>query len=406
MSENIVIAGTGMTQFGKQPNKTVRTLAEDAVQQALADAGIEAKDVETCFFSNAAAGLITGQEMIRGQAALRRTGLLGIPLFNVENACASAASAFHLAWLSVLSGQYEIALAVGSEKLTHEDKTRAFKAIATGVDLEDMAELTRRLDSTKTTKSDEKEGQSRSFFMDVYASMTREYMKASGATAADFADIAVKNHDHGALNPKAQYRDRVTRQEVLSAREIAPPLTLLMCSPIGDGAAAAVIMSERMAKKLGVRRPVRIRASVLISGRDHAPDEPGVVERAATKAYRVAGIEPRDAQVIEVHDATAPAELMVYEDLLLCARGEGPTLLRSGQTKLGGKNVVNPSGGLLSKGHPIGATGIAQIIEISDQLRGRAGARQVEGAKLGMTENGGGYLGPDAAAMSVNVFSI
>ncbi|MGH7803366.1 MAG: thiolase family protein, partial [Candidatus Binatia bacterium] len=359
MADKIVIAGTGMTQFGKQMDQTVRTLAEDAVKQALADAGIEAKDVETCFFSNAVQGVMTGQEMIRGQAALRRTGLLGIPIFNVENACASAASAFHLAWMSVASGQYDIALAVGSEKLTHEDKTRAFKAIGTAVDLEGLKDLQKKLDSTKTAdmKADDKAGQNRSFFMDVYASMTREYMKASGATAADFADVAVKSHDHGSLNPKAQYRDRVTREQVLAAREISPPLTLLMCSPIGDGAAAVVLMSEKKAKQLGVKQPVEIRASVLISGTDRAGDEPGAVERAALKAYKIGGVDPRDVHVIEVHDAAAPAELIAYEDLLLCGRGEGPALLRSGRTKLGGAQVVNPSGGLLSKGHPIGATG-------------------------------------------------
>jgi acetyl-CoA acyltransferase len=408
MAEKIVIAGVGMTQFGKQLDKSVRILAEEAVKEALADAGIEAKDVETCFFSNAVAGVMTGQEMIRGQVALRHTGLLGIPIFNVENACASAASAFHLAWMSVASGQYDIALAVGSEKLTHEDKTRAFKAIGTAVDLEGLKDLQKKLDSTKSPdqKKDEGAGQNRSFFMDVYASMTREYMKASGATAADFADVAVKSHDHGALNPKAQYRDRVTREEVLNAREISPPLTLLMCSPIGDGAAAAVIMSEKKAKQLGVKQPVEIRASVLISGTDRKGDEPGAVERAALKAYKIASVDPRDIQVIEVHDAAAPAELIAYEDLLLCGRGEGPGLLRSGRTRLGGAQVVNPSGGLLSKGHPIGATGIAQIVEICEQLRARAGERQVEGAKLGMTENGGGFLGRDAAAMSVNIFSV
>lgn len=408
MSDKVVVAGVGMTKFGKHVDRTVRTLAEEAVQEALADAGISAKDVQTCFFANAVSGLMTGQEMIRGQAALRYTGLLGIPIFNVENACASAASAFHLAWMSVASGQYDIALAIGSEKLTHEDKTRAFKAIGTAVDLESLADLQKTLDSTKTEtmKGDDKAGQNRSFFMDVYASMTREYMNASGATAADFADVAVKSHDHGALNPKAQYRDRVTREEVLNAREISAPLTLLMCSPIGDGAAAAVLMSEKIASRLGVKQPVTIRASVLVSGRDRKADEPGAVERAAKRAYEVSGVDPKDVHVIEVHDAASPAELIAYEDLMLCNRGEGPAFLRSGASRLGGKNVVNPSGGLLSKGHPIGATGIAQIVEICEQLRGRAGERQVEGAKLGMTENGGGFLGRDAAAMSVNVFSV
>jgi acetyl-CoA acyltransferase len=407
MADSVVVAGVGMTRFGKYLERGVRSLAEEAVGDALKDAGLEPKDVQTAYFANAVSGLITGQEMIRGQVALRNTGLLGIPIFNVENACASAASAFHLAWLAVASGQYDVALAVGAEKLFHEDKTRAFRAIGTAVDLESLQELKKKMAETQSkaaASGDQKAGENRSFFMDIYASMTREYMNQSGATAEDFADVAVKNHDHGALNPRAQYRNRCTREEVLASREISPPLTLMMCSPIGDGAAAAILCSEKVASRLGVRKPVAVRASVLISGRDRKADEPGAAERAAKRAYEVAGIGPEDVNVIEVHDAAAPAELMVYEDIGLCKRAEGPALLRTGKTKLGGKHVVNPSGGLLAKGHPIGATGIAQIVEICEQLRGTVGERQVSGARVGMTENGGGFLGRDAAAMSVHIF--
>jgi acetyl-CoA acyltransferase len=407
MADNVVVAGVGMTRFGKYLERGVRSLAEEAVGDALKDAGLESKDVQTAYFANAVSGLITGQEMIRGQAALRNTGLLGIPIFNVENACASAASAFHLAWLAVASGQYDVALAVGAEKLFHEDKTRAFRAIGTAVDLESLQELKKKMAETQSKSApagDQKAGENRSFFMDIYASMTREYMKQSGATAEDFADVAVKNHDHGALNPRAQYRNRCTREEVLTSREISAPLTLMMCSPIGDGAAAAILCSNKIASRLGVRKPIAVRASVLVSGRDRKLDEPGAAERAAERAYEVAGIGPEDVNVIEVHDAAAPAELMVYEDIGLCKPGEGPALLRTVKTKLGGKHVVNPSGGLLAKGHPIGATGIAQIVEICEQLRGTAGERQVTGARVGMTENGGGFLGRDAAAMSVHLF--
>ena len=404
MSESVLVAGTGMTRFGKFLERGVRSLAEEAVTEALKDAGVEAKDVQCAYFANAVSGLITGQEMIRGQVALRNTGLLGIPLFNVENACASAASAFHLAWMAVASGMYDVALAIGAEKLTHEDKMRSFKAIGAAVDLEGLKDLQKKISEGSSTQGGG--GENRSFFMDIYASMTREYMKASGATAEDFADVAVKSHDFGAMNPKAQFRNRVTREEVLASREVSAPLTLLMCSPIGDGAAAAVLMSEKAAKRFGVRQPIRVRASTLVSGRDRKADEPGAVERAAERAFEMAGVGPKDVQVIEVHDAAAPAELIAYEDLGLCPRGGAPDLLRSGATRLGGKHVVNPSGGLLSKGHPIGATGIAQIVEITEQLRGRAGERQVEGAKVGLTENGGGFLGRDAAAMSVHVLSV
>lgn len=400
----VKLAGVGMTRFGKYSDRGVRSLAEEAVGDALKDAGVGPKEIEAVFFSNAIAGLITGQEMIRGQVALRNTGILGVPLFNVENACASASSAFNLAWMAVMSGLYDVTLAVGAEKMSHPDKSLSFRAIGTAVDLEQAAQLRARMSQASPKEADGAE--KKSFFMDIYATNTREYMKISGATPETFADIAVKSHAFAALNPKAQYRDKVTREQVLNSRIVSPPLTVLMCSPIGDGAAAAVLMSERYAKKIGLRQPIDIRASVLMSGRDRAPDEPSALERVVKRAYEVAGVGPEDLDVIEVHDAAAPAELMAYEDLGLCKKGEGPALLRGGVTNLGGKHVVNTSGGLLSKGHPIGATGIAMIVEIADQLRGRCGERQVKGAKVGLTENGGGFLGRDAAAMSIHVLSV
>ena len=392
-----------MTRFGKYSDRGTRSLAEEAVADAVKDAGIAVKDIEAAFFSNAAAGLLTGQEMIRGQVALRHTGLLGIPLFNVENACASASSAFHLAWMAVGSGMYDIVLAVGAEKMHSEDKTRAFRATAAAIDLEELRELKAKNVGAAAPGTDKP---NKSLFMDIYAAATREYMRVSGATAGTFADVAVKSHAFAASNPKAQYRERVTREQVLASREISPPLTLLMCSPIGDGAAAAVLMSDRVARKLAIQRPVSIRGSVVLSGRDREPGEPSVLNRAVSRAYEVSGIGPADIDVLEVHDAAAPAELMAYEDLGFCARGQAPSRYAAGETQLGGRHVVNPSGGLLSKGHPVGATGIAQIYEIVEQLRGRAGARQVNGARVGLTENGGGFLGTDAAAMSIHIFSV
>jgi acetyl-CoA acyltransferase len=402
---DVVVAGIGMTRFGKFLDRGIRSLAEEAVRSALEDAGAEPAGVQTAFFSNAVGGLITGQEMIPGQAALRHTGVLGVPVFNVENACASASSAFHLAWMTVASGMNDVALAVGAEKLTHPDKTVSFRAIGTAVDLEQLHELTAGTEKGEGAGASQDGGQEkRSFFMDVYATMAREYMRSSGATVEDFAEVSVKNHLHGTLNPYAQYRDAVTRQDVLASREIAGPLTLLMCSPIGDGAAAAVLCSRPAARRLGVRDPVAVRASVVVSGRDREPGEETAVERAAERAFEAAGVAPADLDVVEVHDAAAPAELMVYEELGLCGKGEGPKLLASGATRLGGRQPVNPSGGLLSKGHPIGATGIGQIVEVVWQLRGQAGDRQVDGARVGLTENGGGFLGTDPAAMSVHVF--
>jgi acetyl-CoA acetyltransferase len=365
------------------------------------------------FFSNAVAGILTGQEMIRGQVALRYTGVLGVPIVNVENACASASSAFFLAHMAVASGAVEIALAIGSEKLTHPDKMRSFAAIGTAVDLDNLAAARESLSRTllgtgsagpEVLPGKQKDGGGKSPFMDVYAAMTRQYMERSGATTEDFARIAVKNQGNGKLNPKAQYGGDVTVEEVLASRQISGPLTLLMCSPIGDGAAAIVVCSEDAARRLGAET-VRVRATALVSGRDRTPEEPGAVERAVAKAYDIAGLGPEDLDVVEVHDAAAPAELMIYEELGLCGPGEGPKLLASGETALGGRIPVNPSGGLLAKGHPIGATGCAQLVELTDQLRGRCGARQVPRASVALAENGGGFLGTDPAAMVITVLS-
>jgi acetyl-CoA acyltransferase len=413
---DVFVAGAGMTRFGKYMDSTIRSLAEDATRRALADANAQPSDVGMVFFSNATAGILTGQEMIRGQVALRHTGLLGVPIFNVENACASASSAFSLACMAVGSGSVEVALAVGAEKMTHPDKAKSFAAIGTAVDLLQIDDLKSWmgtstgdvegvLASPLPGSADGDQGGKRSFFMDVYAVNTRAYMDRSGATVEDFAGVAVKNHHHGALNPNAQYRDEVTVDDVLASREISWPLTLLMCSPIGDGAAAVVVCSEDYARHLDVD-PLRVRASVLVSGTDRAHGEPGSVERAARLAYEQAGVGPDDLDVVELHDAAAPAELMTYEELGLCAPGDGPKLLASGDTALGGRLPVNTSGGLLSKGHPIGATGCAQLVELVDQLRGRAGDRQVAGARVALAENGGGFLGSDSAAMVVTILSV
>ncbi|HEV7534769.1 MAG TPA: thiolase family protein [Acidimicrobiia bacterium] len=418
---DVFIAGTGMTAFGKFMDSTVRSLAEEAVADALRDAHAAPGDIEMAFFSNATAGILTGQEMIRGQVALRNTGILGVPIVNVENACASASSAFFLAHMAVASGQVDIALAIGSEKLTHPDKMRSFAAIGTAVDLDNLAaareSLSRTLLGTGSAGPDagsplpvgaevvpEKNGGGKSPFMDVYAGMTRHYMEQSGATAEDFARIAVKNQGNGKLNPKAQYGGDITVEEVLASRQISGPLTLLMCSPIGDGSAAIVLCSEDAARRLGAEM-VRVRATKLVSGRDRGPGDAGAVERAVAKAYEAAGVGPEDLDVCEVHDAAAPAELMIYEELGLCGPGEGPKLLASGETALGGRVPVNPSGGLLAKGHPIGATGCAQLVELADQLRGRCGARQVDGARVALAENGGGFLGTDPAAIVITVLS-
>jgi acetyl-CoA acetyltransferase len=234
--------------------------------------------------------------------------------------------------------------------------------------------------------------------------MARAHMQRWGTTKEQFAKVAVKNHEHGSLNPYAQYRDRCTLEEVLASPLIAEPLTRLMCSPIGDGAAAVVLVSAEKARQLG-GKPIWIRASVLGSGQDPAPNLPGIVERTSGKAYEVAGIGPGDVDVVELHDASAPAEVLTYEELGLCAPGEGGRLVDEGVTALGGRVPVNPSGGLLAKGHPVGATGVAQVCELFWQLRGEAGSRQVAGAKVGLAENGGGMVRNEAAAMAIHVLA-
>ena len=391
----VVIVGAAMTRFGKFPDRDLGSLAEEAVGAALTDAGVKANEVDIVFFANASAGIVTGQEMIRGQVSLQGSGLLGKPIVNVENACASASSAVHLARLAVLSGEVDVALVVGAEKLAHPEKQRTFLALASGSDVARAEEFRRELAPSNGSGS---------FFMDVYADLARRYMKASGATERDFAAVAVKAHRHGALNPRAQYRELVTENEVLESRMISPPLTLLMCSPIGDGAAALVITAGDHAGRLG-NDPVRILASVLTTGAVDELSEPSPVARAAAAAYEQAGLGPKDVDVVELHDASAPAELIAYEELSLCGDGEGPALLASGATVLGGACPVNTSGGLLSKGHPVGATGCAQIVELVDQLRGRAGDRQVEGARVALAENAGGFLNPDPAAAVVTILS-
>ena len=380
-----------------------------AVRGASVDAGITLDDLDAAYVGNAAAGLITGQESIRGQVILRALGIGRIPVINVENACAGGSTALHQACAMVSAGLYEVVLALGIEKLYHPDKRVSFSAFSGAVDVEAMAEILERLRQAAKSGGAEKAasgaGEKRSMFMDIYAIAARAHMKRYGTTVEQFAGVSAKNSYHGSLNPRAQFREALSVEEVLAAPMIAEPLTRPMCSPIGDGAAAAVVVSERKARQLGVRNPVRVVSSVLHSGWDHGLDEPGTVEICAHDAYEEAGIGPGELNVVECHDASAPAEIMEYESLGLCAPGEGGKLIDSGDTRLGGSVPVNTSGGLLRKGHPVGATGVAQIVELTEQLQGRAGVRQVEGAKVGLAQNGGGTIGTDAAAMCVTVLA-
>lgn len=407
MPHAAVIAGAAMTRFGKHRETPLRALAAEAIHAAVTDAGISLDAIQCAYMGNAAAALITGQALIPGQAVLRAMGIGRIPVINVENACATSATAFHEAVRAIEAGRFDVVLVAGYEKLVHADKTRSFAVFQGAVDVEgfDAVEAFLSRNAARNGVTIEAgAGATRSLFMDLYAAGARDHMRLYGTTPRDFAAVCVKNARHGALNPQAQFREELSIEAVLHAPIISAPLTLPMCSPIGDGAAALVLLSEAYAQRTGVQDPVLVRASVLASGWDGAGEtDPAVAEVAAQDAYRLAGIGPDDISVVELHDATAPAELMYYEHLGFAPKGEGARLLHDGETTLGGRIPVNPSGGLLRKGHPIGASGAAQLVELANQLRGRCGPRQVSGARIALAENGGGFIGSDVAAIVVSI---
>ena len=407
---DVHVIGVGHTRFGKFLERTVKSLTREAVTAALKDAQVEKEDLEAAFFGNAMQGLVTGQEMVRGHAALRSMGIHGIPILTCENACATGSTAFHLGWQSVSGGHRDVVLAVGSEKLFMEDTERMYKNYETGQDMEAIEE--ERLKWAEEAKEfggqEDKSGKRRSFAMDMYGSLCRRHMEQFGTTQTDLAFIASKNHNHSVHNPYAQYRNPMTVEEVLAARLVLYPLTVPMCCPIGDGAAAAVLCSSDYLKRLKEARPIKILASVLGGGTDRPMVElfgpKHVSSRLSKMAYEMAGVGPEDVNVLEIHDATSLGELINFEGMGFCPWGEGMNVIRAGETSLGGRIPVNVSGGLVSKGHPLGATGLSQIFEIVTQLRGEAGKRQAEGARIGMTENGGGFIGIEEASMTMHIF--
>ncbi|MDT0200911.1 thiolase family protein [Nocardioides sp. AE5] len=386
------VVGVGMTRFGKFPDLSPKAMAAEVVAAALADAGMAPERIGAVYVSNVFAASLTGQESVRGQVWLDDTALAGVPVFNVENACASGSTAVALGRIAIAAGEVENVLVLGLERMTHPEKGRALRAMEGAMDQERLPELRRSLGL--------EEGQG-SPFMQVYAEYARAYMERSGATQEDFASAASKNHAHGALNPRAQFRDRFSVEEILAARPVTGPLTVPMCAPIGDGAAAAVLTGAT--SKDAMARSVRLLSSVVGSGVRGRSEQ--VVTDTARRAFERAGIEPADIDVLEVHDAASPAEFIVLEELGIVAPGDAPGMIRAGETTIGGRLPVNPSGGLVSKGHPLGATGLAQVFELVEQLRGEAGDRQVEGARIAVAENAGGYLGPEPAAAAVTVLA-
>lgn len=410
MKMNAYVAGVGMTRFGRMMDRGMKSIGAEAINAAIADAGIAVKDIEAAWMSNAAAGVLTGQECVRGEVVLRGMGIGGIPVINVENACASGSTAFNQACAMVTAGLYDVVLAAGTEKMHFEDRAKVFGAFMGAVDVEELQTILKGLQDSAAASGAKAAasgaGQNRSMFMDIYAAGARKHMERYGTTIEQFAMISAKNAFHGSLNPRAQFQESLTVEEVLAAPMIAEPLTRPMCSPIGDGAAATIIISERKMRELGLSKPVRVASSVLRSGWDHDGKGAGLSDLCASEAYEEAGLGPDQLSLVELHDASAPAELMACESLGLCAKGEGGRLVESGATRLGGRIPVSTSGGLLRKGHPIGATGIAQVVEITEQLQGRSGPRQVEGARVGLAHNGGGNIGNDAAAQCVTILTV
>jgi acetyl-CoA acetyltransferase len=400
-----------MMRFGKYPDKSVKDMTADAVQSLLRDAPLDdTKEIEAVWFSNTLWGQTQGQHSIRGQVALAPLGIQGLPIMNVENGCAGATSALHGGWMSVKAGLCDLVLALGVEKVWFpEDKAKMFSWFMSGMDVEfgrTVIDAFREHAASKNEgegAGDGGEGGSHSPFMDVYGMGARLHMERFGTTQRQLAVISSKNHHHGSLNPLAQYQKDMSVEEVLQDKVVAYPLTRPMCAPIGDGAAAALLCSARLLKRYPDARPVRIRASVLASGALPDSGLEGIGRRLSKKAYEQAGVGPEDIDVAEVHDATAFGELLQCEELGFCGEGQGGVLAESGATALGGKMPVNTSGGLECRGHPIGASGLAQIHELVTQLRGQAGARQVEGARIALSENGGGFIGLEEAAMCLHI---
>ena len=399
------IVGVGMTAFGVRPQASVKDLTREAVTEALSDAGADIGDIEAAYFGNTCQDVLEGQIVVAGQMALRSMGFERIPMVNVENACATGATALHQAVMHIRAGAGDVVLAVGAEKLNIGDKQKSLSVFDGGVDVSDRDGVRAVLAQLGGAASDD--AKPRSLFMDVYAALARAHMDAFGTTKQQLALIAEKNHAHAVHNPLAHFRVQMSMDEILSARPVSGPLTVPMCAPLTDGAAAVVVCNAAGLKRLGSRNPIRILATVLQTGtvRPLSAWDRSVSRLAAQTAYEQAGVGPDDVSVAEVHDASAFGELLQTELLGFCEIGGGGKFAESGASRLGGRLPVNPSGGLESKGHPMGASGIAQIYELVHQLRGNCSERQVPGARVALAENGGGLYAGEEAVAAITILS-
>lgn len=385
-----------MVRFGRYPDRSAAELGREAITELLKESGVGPDEIDAVYVGRSFASVIDGQVSVPGQVALRGTGIEDLPVINFENACASGPTALHCASQAVRAGQYRIALVVGMDKLYAVDRDQSMTALFGALDVQDNAWMLKRKQET---------GSWGSIFMDnYYAKLAREYLQTSAATKQDLAAVAVKNRRHAQLNPFAQYQQPISEEEVLSATMIAEPLTRLMCSPLTDGAAAMLVMSDEARKKLGAPA-VRIASTAIRSGRPARGNAEHVITRTAKQAFEEAGLGPRDVDVAELHDASAVAELTASEWIGFSPEGEAARMIREGETALGGSLPINPSGGLLSRGHPGAATGAAQIVELVWQLQGRAGKRQVEGARVGLAHSAGGRVGDETACTAITILT-
>ncbi len=376
MSRDVAIIGIGMSKWGELWDRSLRDIFVEAALAAIDDAGVD--KIDSLYIGNMTAGLFTGQEHLAALLA-DYLGVAPIPATRVESACASGGLAVKMGYLEVALGMSEVVLVGGVEKMTDVGTDQATYALATAADQD--YEVYHGIT-----------------FPGLYAMMARLHMEKYGTTREQLAQVAVKNHYHGSMNPVAQYPQRITVEQVLNSVMIADPLRILDCSPITDGAAALILCPLELAKKISRKPPVKIIGighatdSIALHSRDDLTTLKAT-ERAAQQAYRMAGIKPSDLDLAEVHDCFTIAEICVIEALGLVEKGQGGPATAAGMTTLGGKIPVNTSGGLKSKGHPVGATGVAQVVEIVTQLRGEAGPRQVANARLGLTQNMGGSGG-------------
>lgn len=413
----VFIVGVGATAFTRHPTRGFRSLTDEALDAVLADAGLAegTAPVDSVWFGNCAMH-IWGQGNIRGQVCLAprlADGTLpaDVTMMNVEGGCATGSLALHAAWKDILSGESEVSLAMGVEKtFVAHDLPRIFELFMHGVDRHHEDEW---MDGVRAAAVDAGESfephPMRIPFVDVHAIQARRHMARFGTTAEHIAAVASKNHRHGALNAKAQYRKDMTIAEVLADKPIIDPFTRAMCAPVSDGAAAVLVCSERFLASLDAsvrERAVELRAVTVRGGTPRAFDAPNVLAGVAQRAWARSGIQPAQVELAEVHDSSAFCELQATEHLGFCGEGEGGPYAASGATALGGERPVNPSGGLESKGHPLGATGLGMIEELVVQLRGEAGDRQVAGEPtVAVAHNAGGMIGVDEAVCAVSVLA-